>query len=138
MSVHNRKIKTIELGLGVNAFECQVQTWQILNNTPDGARFYTQCPDGEFREEAEPDYALQLSLFADWRSTGVSDWLVENDQTDQPFTLEHHPTIPAEHVTWTGTLRAKAPNVGGAARTTELTEVTLQIKGKPTYTREIP
>jgi hypothetical protein len=36
-------------------------------------------------------------------------------------------------VQWSGQVKLKAPNAGGEARTTEMTEVTLQIVGKPTY-----
>jgi hypothetical protein len=138
VTVHNRKLKLIELGVGANQFECQVKTWNMANNTEDGERFYTFCPDGEFREAAEPDYALELTFFSDWRSAGVSRYLTLNDQTDVAFTLDHHPDVPAEHVTWTGTVRLKAPSVGGDARTTEMTEVTLQVIGKPVFTPEVP
>lgn len=139
MSVHNRKVKLIEFSLGADpdeiAFECQVQAWSIANNTDDGERYFTQCPDGEFREEADPDYALELTLFADWRSDGISDFLWAHDGETVGFSLDHHPDIAAEHVRWTGEVKIKAPNVGGEARTTEMTEVTLPIVGKPTYTR---
>lgn len=138
MSVHNRKLKLIEFAIGVTQFECQLSNWNLENNSDDGEKFYTYCPDGEFREEAEPDYALSLTFFSDWRSGGISDFLVENDGTNATFTLDHHPDIPAEHVTWTGTVRIKAPNVGGDARTTETQEITLQVVGKPLYARETP
>ena len=40
MSVHHRKIKLLQLGLGeegaVEQFECQVQSWNMVNNTEDG------------------------------------------------------------------------------------------------------
>lgn len=135
MAVHNRKVKLITFTLDGTAFECQVKTWNIANNTDDGERYYTQCPDGEFREDAEPDYALELEFFADWRSNGISDFLWSNDQETVAFVLDHHPDIVGEHVRWTGSVKVKAPNVGGEARTTEMTEVTLPIVGKPTYAR---
>lgn len=138
MAVHSRKIKLIEFAIGATQFECQISSWTLENNSDDGEKFYTLCPDGEFREEAEPDYALSLTFFSDWRSGGLSDFLVANDGEDATFTLDHHPDIPAEHVTWTGTVRVKAPNVGGDARTTETQEITLQVIGKPVYVRETP
>lgn len=132
---HHRKLKQIEFSIGSTAYQCQVQTWTLQNNTEDGERYYTQCPDGEFREEADPDYALELTFFSDWRSDGISDFLTAHDGELVTFQLDHHPDIPGEHVRWTGELYVKAPSVGGEARATETTEVTLQIKGKPTYAR---
>lgn len=135
MTVHNRKVKIITFTLDGISYECQVQTWNVANNTEDGERYYAQCPDGEFREDAEPDYALELTFFADWRSDGISDYLWANDLSLVDFQLDHHPDIPAEHVRWSGEVKIKAPNAGGEARTTEMTEVTLQITGKPVYAR---
>lgn len=132
---HNRRLKQIELGLDIDQFECQVQTWQIVNNTEDGDKMYAQCPEGEFREETDDDYALELTFFADWRSGGISDWLWDHDRQTVPFQLDHHPDVPGEHVRWTGEVLIKAPSVGGEARTTEMTEITLQVVGKPTKTR---
>lgn len=135
MSIHNRKLKVIELQIGAVEYQCQLKTWTMANNTEDGEKLYSYCPDGEDREEAEPDYALELEFFADWRTNGISDWLTLHDQENAAFVLDHHPDIPAEHVRWSGTLRVKAPPVGGETRTTEMTSVTLQIIGKPVYSR---
>ena len=132
---HNRKIKQIEFAVDSTEFQCQVQSWQMQNNTEDGERQYTQCPDGEFREEADPDYALEMTFFSDWRSDGISDFLTAHDGELLAFSLDHHPDIPAEHVRWSGELHVRAPNAGGEVRTTEQTEVTLQCKGKPVYAR---
>lgn len=135
MAVHHRKLKLIQLALDSANFECQVQTWNMTNNTEDGDKQYAFCPDGEFRETGEPDYALELTLFADWRSAGISDFLFANDGQVASFVLDHHPDIPAEHVQWSGQLYLKAPSVGGEARQTETHELTLNIVGQPTYTR---
>ncbi|MFI6160391.1 hypothetical protein ACIA59_10625 [Micromonospora haikouensis] len=135
MSIHHRKIKQIQFGLDGEQFECQVQSWTLSNNSDDGEKIYTQCPDGESREEADPDWALEVTFFSDWREDGVSDFLTMHDGETLPFTIDHHPDIPAEHVRWTGEVLIKAPSVGGEARTTEQTEVTLQCVGKPVYSR---
>ncbi len=131
---HHRRLKTITLSIDTTQYECQVQSWQIVNNTDDGDKHYTFCPDGEFREDADDDYALELTFFSDWRKpTGISHFLWTNDKQEVAFELHHHPDIPAEHVMWTGTVRIKAPNIGGEARTEEMTEVTLPIVGRPSY-----
>ena len=132
---HHRKLKFIELEFEAERFECQLRAWRVLNNTEDGERFYVFCPDGEFFEDAEPLYALELAFFSDWRSGGVSDWLTEHDQETVGFRIDHHPDIPGEHVRRTGQLKIKAPSMGGEARATEITEITLPCVGKPTYTR---
>lgn len=130
-----RRLKQIQFQLGANSFECQVSSWQIQNNTDDGDKLYTYCPDGEYISETDADYALNLQFFADWKVNGISDFLVANDGLDVAFTLDHHPDIVGEHVQWTGTCRVKAPTVGGNVRTNETGEVTLKIVGKPTFTR---
>lgn len=137
MTIHQRRLKVIELSLGTPpiSFECQLNSWTLTNNTSDGDKIYTYCPDGEDVEEVEPDWALDLKFYADWRSDGISDFLTAHDQEDAAFVLDHHPDIPEEHVRWTGNVKLKAPNVGGDARTTEATEVTLQCIGKPVYSR---
>ena len=132
---HARKIKVVQFSIDGSSFECQVKNWKIVNNTEDGEKLYAQCPNGEFREEAEPDYALELVFYADWRSEGISDFLTLHDQETLGFTLDHHPDIVGEHVRRTGTVKVKDPGMGGDARTTEMTEVTLPCIGKPTYAR---
>ena len=135
MSIHTRKLKVIEFQVGAVEYQCQIKEWKLANNTDDGEKLYAFCPDGETREEAEPDYALEIVFYADWRPDGISTFLVEHDQETAAFTLDHHPDIPAEHVRWAGSLKVKAPTVGGEARTTEMTEITLQCIGKPVYSR---
>lgn len=138
MTINNRKLKIITFTLGGNQFQCQLQSWTMNNGTEDGERFYTFCgggSEGEFREDAEPDYSLELTFFSDWKLNGVSDYLTANDQQTVAFQLDHHPDIPGEYVRWTGSVKIKAPSVGGEARTTEKTEVTLPVIGKPTYAR---
>src|SRR5262245_42341312 len=102
MAAHNRKLKLIEFTVDGTSFECQLQSWNLANNTDDGERMYTFCPDGEFIEDAEPQYALELTFFSDWRSDGVSDFLWAHDQETVAFQLDHHPDVVGEHVRWTG------------------------------------
>ena len=135
MTTHNRKLKVIEFVLlGVN-FECQVSSWKMNNNTEDGDKLYSFCgpTGGEFRADAEPDYSLDVTFYSDWRSAGISRFLTEHDGETVAFKLDHHPDIPAEHVYWEGTVKLRAPSVGGDARTTEMTEITLVIIGEPTF-----
>lgn len=139
MTIHKRKLKLIEFSLGTDpadiAFECQIQTWSLNNNTEDGDKIYTLCPTGEDREETDDDYSLDITAFSDWRSDGFSDYLWSHDKQTVNFRLDHLPDIPAEHVTWTGQLVIKAPSVGGEARENEMTEVSFMIIGKPVYAR---
>ena len=135
MSVHTQRLKTIEFAIGATQFECQISKWQITNNTDDGDRQFTFCPDGEFYEEADPTYALELTFFADWRSAGISEFLWANDGTTAAFTLVHLPGVAGEEQTWTGTVKVKAPTVGGDVRTTEVQEITLPIIGRPDKVR---
>lgn len=153
MTVHNRRLKFLQISVGELdspdeadeiAFGCQVEAWQIVNNTPDGDKRFGFCYDpdqtdaenaldGEFREEAEPDYTLTATLFADWRSIGISTYATQHDGETVNFRIDHHPNIAGEHVAFTGRLKIKAPTVGGDSRTTEMSEISWVIIGKPTF-----
>ena len=135
MTIHSRKLKQITLDVGGTDFECAVSNWQMVNNADDGDKIYAFCPDGEDVEETDPDWALQLTFFSDWRSGGVSDYLMLHAGEVVPFRLDHHPQIAAEHVRWDGKLRLKAPSVGGDVRTTETQQITLAVVGDPVYSR---
>lgn len=135
MTAHNRRLKVITFELDSTQFQAQITSWQVINNTEDGEKVYTFALDGEFREEADDDYALELKFVSDWTEDGISTYLTEHDKEDVGFVLDHHPNIPGEHVRWTGTVRIKAPTAGGDVRTTEMTEVTLQVIGKPEFER---
>lgn len=135
MAANNRKLKLLYLDIGGNRFEAQLTNWQITNGTGDPDIHYTYAPDGAFAEAADDSYQLELHFYADWRSAGVSDYLWANDGNTVNFTIDHLPDIVGEHVRWTGQVQIKAPSVGGEVRTTELTETTLGIVGKPVYTR---
>lgn len=144
MTIHHRRLKQITFSIGDESaspsipdeqFECQIKNWQVVNNTEDGERIFTFCPDGEDREEADDDYALELTYFADWRENGISDFLQTHDGQWLDFVLDHHPDIEDEHVRWSGRCKVKAPTVGGEVRATEEQTVTYQIKGKPDFER---
>ena len=129
MSVHQRRLKLITLTLGAESVECQLNSWTLDSGTNDGDRQYTFCPDGQFVEETDDEPTLELKFFADWRLDGISDFLWSNPNTVVGFVLDHHPDIVGEHVRWTGSVLIKPAPVGGDARTTELTEITLQVVG---------
>lgn len=135
MTAHNRKLKIITFTLNGIGFQCQLREWTMDNNTPEGDRFYTYCADGEFIEDGEPDYELNLKFVADWTLQGVSDYLWSNDLQTVGFVLDHLPDIAGEHVRWSGNAKIQAPSVGGEVRTTELTEAKLKCIGKPVYAR---
>lgn len=135
MSAHSRQLKLIEFTIGETNFECQLTSWTMDPGIPDSEIVYTFCPDGAAAEDGVPSPTLQLVFLSDWREDGISDFLTAHSGEDADFVLDHHPDIALEHVRWTGTLRVKAPAVGGEARSGERTEITLQCIGDPVYTR---
>lgn len=137
MTAHNRRLKVITFELDSVEYQAQVTSWTMNNNTEDGDKVFTYAIDGEFREDADEDYSLDLKFLADWRASGISTYLTENDKEIVDFALDHHPNIPAEHVRWSGQLTVKAPPAGGDVRTTEMTEITLQVIGKPVFERVV-
>jgi hypothetical protein len=136
--LHQRRLKLIEFTVDGISFECQVQSWTLDPGFEDGDRLYSYCPDGVSVEETDPDPTLELKFYSDWRSNGISDFLWQHAGETVDFVLDHHPDVPAEHVTWTGQVYLKPGPAGGDVRTTEMTEVTLQCVDIPVYTREVP
>ena len=72
MSTYKRKNKVVEFILGESPsdeidYSCQLKTYKLNNNTPDGEVQYTYCSDpddptaGETRESAEPSWSLSGS-----------------------------------------------------------------------------
>lgn len=135
MTAHNRQLKLIEFTLDDTNYECQVVSWTVDPGIPDATRVETFCPDGVALEEGVPEPTLQFTFLSDWTEDGISDFLTAHSGEDVEFVLDHHPDIALEHVRWTGTVRLKAPPVGGEKRAGERTEITLQCLTEPVYTR---
>lgn len=137
MPTNHRKRKQITFTLDGQTWECQIMNAEIVNNTEDGEKFYTYCPpgvdgtDNEFREEADDDYALELSFFVDWGPNGISRALLALDQQTVDFEYIDYPDHPDWQSTRTGKVKVKAPNYGGEVRVTDQKEVTYPIIGKP-------
>jgi hypothetical protein len=132
-NIHNRRLKLINLVVDGSSFECQVNSWKLDPGIKDGDRIYSFCPDGEDTEETDPEPTLELKFFADWRSAGISTYLWKHGGETVAFTLDHHPDIVGEHKRWTGELKIQPAPVGGDARETEMTEITLQCIGMPEF-----
>jgi hypothetical protein len=134
--VHQRRLKIVTFTLGTTDFTTQMSSWTVQNNTALGTKTFTFAGDiSEFRTDTDNDYALALRFFSDWRSSGISDFLVVNHRAYAAFQLDNHPDVVGEHTRWTGTCQIWAPSVGGDVRITEETSVTLPVLGLPAYTR---
>lgn len=127
MVAHNRMLKSITLLIDAVAYECQVTSWKI--NPPAkiaGDKVWTFCPGGEFREEVDQDdWTVDLTWVSDWRVAGLNRILWANRGLTKPIVLTNHSDRPGEAVRWTGEVYIEAPAVGGDARTTEMSEITL-------------
>lgn len=136
MTVNHRRLKEIVFNLAGTDYQVQLHDWKLNNDTADPKIFHTYGGDAEdFAEDEDPKYSLDLKFYADWRSAGISDFLTVHDGETVAFTLTHHPGIVGESHQYVGSVQIKAPSVGGAVRTTELTETQLQCVGKPVYVR---
>jgi hypothetical protein len=132
--VHQQRLKVATFTLAAIDFTTQLSSWTMQNNTALGTKTFTYAGNiSEFRTETDNDYALALRFFSDWRSGGISDFLVVNNRAYAAFVLDHHPDIVGEHKRWNGTCQLWAPSVGGDARITEETTVTLPVLGIPAY-----
>lgn len=127
MAPHVKKLKQVTLDIGGENFEVQLKTFKLVDDTDEGEVAYTFAPDGEYVEEADEAWGLELVFLSDWRVNGVSDFLAQHHNEVVPFQLDHHPDVTAEHVRWSGDVRLRHPSVGGNARATELTEITLPL-----------
>ena len=138
MGIEHKKLKRLTFTLASNQFQCQISNWRLVNNTEPGEKFYTFCgPEetGEFREDAEQDWSLELTFFSDWQLNGINDYLTTNDQATVGYVIDHHVGEAGWQTRRTGQVKIMAPSAGGEARTTETTEITLPCIGKPTYAR---
>lgn len=128
MAIQHKRLKLITLTIGGTSIEKQVQSWKLDPGVKDGDHKYTfgAPPDGEFIEETDAEASLELKLFSDWRSAGISTFLWNNPNTEADFVLDHHPDDPASHVRFSGKVLIQPAPVGGDARETEMTEITLQ------------
>lgn len=136
MTVNHRKLMQITFLLGTAEYQVQLTDWKLNNDTKNADVFHTYGGPGEdFAEGDDPSYSLDLKFYADWRSSGISDFLTVHDGETVPFTITHHPGIIGEQHQRSGFVLIKAPTVGGTVRDTELTEITLSVIGKPSYVR---
>lgn len=136
MAVNHRKLMKATLTIGGVEFQNQLRNFNLSNDTDDPEQFHTYGGEGEsFAEPADDSYTLELEFYADWRSNGISDYLTANDGNTVEFQIDHHPDVVGEHIRRAGDVLIKAPNMGGEIRTTELTETTLTVIGKPSYER---
>lgn len=132
---HNRKIRNSQLLLDGQAFHSQCSNFVLDTGQGDAEQFHTIDPDSSFAEEAEAEPKLTLTLYSDWRSTGVTAWLWAHRGETLPFQLDHHVDIVGEHVRFSGSVQIKAPTVGGDARATETSEVEMTVVGDIDYER---
>lgn len=136
MAVNHRKLMHSTLSLAGTQFESQLREFNLNNDTDDAEQFHTYGGEGEsFAEPADDSYTLDLNFYADWSAGGVSDFLTANDGNTVTFVLDHHVDVVGQHVRRTGSVLIKAPTMGGEVRTTELTETSLTVIGKPSYER---
>jgi hypothetical protein len=135
VAVHQHRLKIVTFTLAGVDYSCQLNSWTLNNNTVDGVKTFTYCPDSEFRTETDNDYSLTMKFYSDWRAGGISDYLWNNSRAIAGFVLDHHPDLVGEHIRWAGNCVIKAPTVGGDVRTTEETSQTLLILGLPIFSR---
>lgn len=121
------KLKQVTLDIGGENFEVQLKTFNLVDNTDEAEVAYTFAPDGAYAEETDESWQLELTFLSDWKVNGVSDFLAQHHNEVVPFQLDHHPDVAAQHVRWSGNVRLRHPSVGGDARATELTEITLPL-----------
>jgi hypothetical protein len=133
-SPHSKKLKQVEFTLDSESYELQLTNWNVDPGIPDGERIYTYGP-GQVIDDGDSDPSLQLEFLSDWTVTGISTFLWEHSGEEAAFVLDHHPDDVDSHVRWTGTVKLKAPPVGGEIRKTEKSAITLKCVGDPVFSR---
>lgn len=74
-------------------------------------------------------YVLALGIFQDWETANsLSDYLFDNDGEDATASID----VPGG--TWSATVVCAAPHIGGTGNTPAVSQLTLQVKGKPSFT----
>lgn len=135
MPVHGRQLTDLNFELGGTEYRCQVRSAIVTNNSDEPEVLATFCPDGDYVAAAVGSFSLDMVFISDWSAGGISDFLWQNDGLTADFQLDLYSDTAGQHVRWTGTVNIKAPNVGGEAKATDLTEVSLLCVNKPVYSR---
>lgn len=74
-------------------------------------------------------YVLALSIFQDWATANsLSAYLFEHDGEDVTASIQ----VPGG--TWSATVVCAAPHIGGTGNQPAVSKLSLQVKGKPTFT----
>jgi hypothetical protein len=131
----NRKLNVLTFTLGGIQFQKQLTSVIVGNNTDDPTITYTFAPDGQFAEEADDSYDLQIAGVADWTAGGLSDYLWSHKGESITCQIDQLVGYAGEQVRWTGTVYVKAPAALGEVRTTERFETTMSWVGAPVYSR---
>lgn len=135
MTANNKRLKQLTLVINGVDYACQATDVNVVNNTPDGDKVFTFCADGEFREETDDDWALEVKWVSDWTAGGFNRILEANNGVTVPAIVTFHTDALG---TWshreTGNVILKAPSKGGTVRTTDMSEQTFLFVGKPVTT----
>lgn len=135
MTAHNRKLKNVVFELDGVDYAGQLTSCTMSNGTDDPDITYTLKEGEEFADDADPSWTFDLSFVADWTVNGISDYLTDHGGEQVSFRYELHTDLPTDHVAWDGQIKLKAPDVGGDARATEKTDITLAVVGEPVKSR---
>lgn len=138
MTINSQKLVAVTFTLGSTDYSCQVQSAVVTNSTPDGALQYTLCADGSgvFREVPDSLWAVDVTFFSDWTTTGINRYLAAHDGNTVVLAIDFAPGLGAGTYerTWTGNIVIKQPSDGGAARDTLMSKVTWNYIGVPVLT----
>lgn len=78
-------------------------------------------------------YVLALGVFQDWATANsLSSYLFEHDGEDATASIE----VPGG--VWSATVVCAAPHIGGTGNQAAVSQLTLQVKGKPVFTPDAP
>ena len=118
------------LTLGTKEFSTALDS---ITLTPTTTKLRRTAVNGKSRTRVPlPDWSLALTYGQDFDDTGLSHELLTKHGQEVSFTLQ--PLGDTDTAEITGFVTLEAGAVGGAAKATAASTVTLDVNGQPTFT----
>ena len=122
---------TVTLGDTPVAVSCDVLSYKLTPNTNVCTR-KTMC--GSTTQAPEPDWVLTIEYDQNWAASGMAQWLIDQQRTQQAFEIDSEGLGKVA----TGTVLVVAGEFGGKAGEDAAGTVQLPVIGQPTFADPTP
>jgi len=116
-----------EASLGTDDYHAHISQFEFQPAQPTAS--ITDINGEVTKFGGKSGYVLALGVFQDWKTANsLSTYLFEHDGEDATASI----AVPGG--TWSATVVCAAPHIGGTGNQPAVSQLTLQVKGKPEFT----